>query len=60
MEIQCKCCSEWFIPSEDSIEMISGGFINPNSVNVCNDCWNLKQLSEYDYSESFKDSDIVL
>jgi hypothetical protein len=60
MEIQCKCCSEWFFPSEDSIEMISGGFINPTSVNVCNDCWNLQQLTEYDYSESFKDSDIVL
>jgi hypothetical protein len=57
MEIQCKFCSEWFIPSEDSIEMISGGFINPNSVNVCNDCWDLIQLSEYDYSESFSDAD---
>lgn len=60
MEIQCKCCWEWFIPSEDSIEMISGGFINAVSVNMCDDCWNLQQLSEYNLSESFSDADPCL
>jgi hypothetical protein len=57
MEIQCKCCWEWFIPSEDSIEMISGGFINADSVNMCDDCWNLQQLSEYDFYELNRDYD---
>jgi hypothetical protein len=60
MEIQCKCCRQWFIPSEESIEMISGGFINVDSVNMCDDCWNLQQLSEYDYTESLSYSDPVL
>jgi len=60
MELLCKSCLQWFIPEDDSIEMISGGFINADSVNMCCDCWDMFQLAEFDFSESYIDDDLGL
>jgi len=57
MEILCKFCGQWFIPSDDSIDLISEGFISSDSVNTCDDCWDLIQLSEFDYYEMHSDLD---
>jgi hypothetical protein len=57
MEIQCKCCHEFFNPGDDNLELLAGGHITAGSINVCDDCWHLQQLSEYDLSESFSDAD---
>jgi hypothetical protein len=60
MEIRCKCCQEFFNPGDDNLELIMEGYITADSVNMCDDCWNLQQLSEYDYSDSLGDSDSVM
>jgi hypothetical protein len=57
MEIRCKFCHEFFTPSEESLDLIAGGYISSSSVNTCDDCWDMLQLSEYDFSESFSDAD---
>lgn len=57
MEIRCRCCHEFFTPSDDSLDLIAEGYISSESVNCCEDCWDMIQLSEYDLSESFSDAD---
>jgi hypothetical protein len=57
MEIRCKHCGEFFAPSSETLDLISEGYISSDSVNTCDDCWDMLQLSEYDYYESFSDSD---
>jgi len=32
------------------------GYISSSSVNTCDDCWDMIQLSEYDISESYSDA----
>jgi phage terminase large subunit GpA-like protein len=57
MEIKCKHCGEWFIPSGDNLDLIAARFIFSDTVNTCPDCWDLIELSEYDFSESYNDFD---
>ena len=57
MEILCKCCKQWFIPSEDTIDLIAEGYISSDSVNTCDFCYDILQLYEFDNSESFSDAD---
>jgi hypothetical protein len=60
MEIKCKYCHEFFQPNDESLDLIAEGYISSDSVNCCNDCWEMIQLSEYDYYESFSDADPCL
>jgi len=39
------------------IDLIAAGYISSASVNTCDECWDLIQLSEFDLSESFSDAD---
>lgn len=57
METRCKGCQEFFNPGDDNLELLAEGYIATTSINLCEDCWNLQQLSEYDQSESFSDAD---
>ena len=56
MNIKCRICSEFFCPSEDSLDLIIEGFNSSESVNICDDCHDLMELTEHDLSESFSDS----
>lgn len=60
MEIRCRCCHEFFQPSEESLDLIAEGFISSGSINTCDDCWDMLQLSEYELSVSFSDADTGL
>ena len=53
MEIRCKFCQEFFNPGDENLELIAAGYFNSDSVNTCDDCWNIIQLEEFDYSEFF-------
>jgi len=57
MGIRCRCCGEYFCPCDDTLDLIAEGYISPASVNTCDDCWDLQQLSEFDLSESLSDAD---
>lgn len=57
MEILCRCCGEYFSPCDETLDLIAEGFISSDSVNTCDDCWDILQLSEFDLSESFSDAD---
>ena len=55
MNIKYRICGEFFCPCDDSIDLISEGIISSESVNICDDCHNIMELSEYDFSDSFSD-----
>jgi hypothetical protein len=60
MEIRCKFCGQYFCPCDDTIDLLAEGYISSDSVNTCDDCWDMIQLSEYDLSESFSDANLGL
>jgi hypothetical protein len=57
MNIQCKCCHEFFVPNDDALDLLEEGYITSDSCNLCSDCWDLIQLSEFDYAGAFTDAD---
>ena len=57
MEIRCRHCGEYFCPCEETLDLILEGFISSDAVNICDDCFDTIQLSEFDNSESFSDAD---
>jgi len=56
MEIKCRQCGEFFFPHDDALDLIEEGYIDAATCNICDDCWELNQLCEYDY-EQFSDAD---
>ena len=57
MEIRCRHCGEYFCPCDDTFDLISEGNISSESINTCDDCWDMIQLCEFDDSEPFSDGD---
>jgi len=57
MEIRCRHCGEYFSPCDETLDLIAEGYIPSSSVNSCDQCWDMLQLSEFDYLESFSDAD---
>ena len=57
MNLKCRCCKEYFCPCDETLDLIAEGYISSDSVNTCDDCWDLQQLSEFDLEESFSDAD---
>ena len=57
MKIRCKHCGEFFCPSDESVDLISEGYISSDSVNICDDCWDILEHLQDDNSEIFSDAD---
>ena len=57
MNIKCKHCGEYFFPCDETIAIISEGWISPESVNICDDCWDMIQLSEFALTDLYSDAD---
>ena len=60
MNIRCRHCGEFFCPSDESVDLISGGFLSPDSVNICDDCWDMIEQLQDDISELQSDADMGL
>lgn len=57
MKIRCNHCGEYFCPSDESVELISEGFISSDNVNICDDCWDMLEHIQDDFSEMDSDAD---
>ena len=57
MKIRCKHCGEFFCPSDESLDLISEGYISPDSVNICDDCWDMIEHLHDDISEMYSDAE---
>ena len=60
MKIRCRHCGEYFCPSDESVDLISEGYLSPESVNICDDCWDLIEHLQDDMSELYSDADMGL
>jgi len=56
MKIKCIHCGEYFFPDEETIEILSEGFIESASVNICDECWEILNQPP-DYSDMISDAD---
>jgi hypothetical protein len=57
MKIRCKHCGEFFCPSDESVELMSEGYISYDNVNICDDCWDILEHFQDDNSEMHSDAD---
>ena len=57
MKIRCKVCGEFFCPSDESVELMSEGYISSDNVNICDDCWDKINQPPDDFSDMFSDAD---
>ena len=57
MEIRCKHCGEYFCPSDECVDLISEGYLSPDSVNICDECWDMIGHLPDDILELYSDAD---
>jgi hypothetical protein len=58
MKIRCKVCGEYFFPYEETLELMTDGYLSSASVNTCDECWEmLNQPCNDDLSEMISDAD---
>jgi hypothetical protein len=57
MNLKCRFCGKFFCPCDDTLDLIAEGYISSDSFSTCPNCWDLIELSEFDHSESFSDTD---
>jgi hypothetical protein len=56
MKIRCRHCGEYFCPSDECVDLIAEGYIFSDSVNICDDCWDLIEHPPDDISELYSDA----
>lgn len=57
MKIRCNHCGEFFYPSDESVDLISEGYISSDSVNICDNCWDMLEYFQDDISDMYSDAD---
>ena len=57
MKIRCKHCGEFFCPSDESVDLISEGYISSDTVNICDDCWEMINQPPDDLVDIYSDAD---
>ena len=57
MKIRCKHCGEFFCPSDESVDLISEGYISSDNVNICDDCWEMMNQPLDDFADMHSDAD---
>jgi Pyruvate/2-oxoacid:ferredoxin oxidoreductase delta subunit len=57
MKIRCKHCGEFFCPSDESVDLISEGYVSSDNANICDDCWEMINQPPDDLIEMISDAD---
>ena len=57
MNIRYKHCGEFFCPCDETLDLIGEGYISSDSVNCCDECWEMLKYSEFDQIDTYSDSD---
>lgn len=60
MKIRCRSCGEFFNPDDETLDLLSEGFISHDNVNFCDDCWDMLEHLQDDISEQLSDADMGL
>ena len=57
MKIRCKVCGEYFFPDEETLELMSDGYLISGDVNTCDDCWDMLNQPPDDFIDMDSDAD---
>ena len=58
MKIRCKVCGEFFFPDEETVALMSDGYLATADVNTCDECWDMQNSSfNNDLSDMISDAD---
>jgi formylmethanofuran dehydrogenase subunit E len=57
MIIRCRHCGEYFYPDEETLELISDGYISSATVNTCDECWEMINHPHDDTADMYSDAD---
>ena len=55
MKIRCKVCGEFFIPDNETAELVSDGYIDP--IDNCDECWEMINQPPDDFLDMYSDAD---
>jgi hypothetical protein len=51
MKIRCKVCGEYFFPDEETLALMSDGYLSQCDINTCDECWDMLNSSFNDDTE---------
>ena len=58
MKIRCKICGEHFFPDDETLALMSDGYLLSGDINTCDDCWEmLNHSNSDDLSDMISDAD---
>ena len=58
MKIRCKVCGEYFCPDDETLALMSDGYLISGDVNTCDECWDmLNHQYNDDLSDMISDAD---
>ena len=60
MKIRCRQCGEFFCPVDETLDLLSEGYISSDTINFCDDCWDMLEHAQDDISELPSDADMGL
>jgi hypothetical protein len=41
MKIKCKICGDYFFPDDETLALLSDGYLLSGDVNTCDECWEM-------------------
>ena len=57
MKIRCKICGEYFFSDDETLALMSDGYLIAFDVNTCDECWDLLNQPPYDLTDMISDAD---
>jgi hypothetical protein len=60
MKIRCKVCGEFFNPNEETMELMTDGYLTACDVNTCDECFEMLRDLQNDTEGMISDADPCL
>ena len=57
MKIRCIHCGEYFFPDEETLNLMTEGYISSGDVNTCDECWEILNQPPDDLMDMYSDTD---
>jgi hypothetical protein len=57
VKIRCKVCGEYFFPDDETLTLMSDGYILAGDVNTCDGWWEMLNQPPDDLSDMISDAD---
>jgi hypothetical protein len=51
MKIRCKACGVYFYPADETLALMSDGYLIAGDVNTCDECWDMLNILFNDDTE---------